>query len=374
MPRFLSLSAATMALLPAVALGAHPAWHSSSYHVRSATSGWNLAATRHFGQPDNASGYSTILDVGSRIWAFGGSNPGGLSAPVAETLTGQRWSATSLPAGLSGFISDASAPASDDIWAISGYGRYVLRWDGARWRLVRSWGGQGILSGVLAVGPRDAWVFGTSATGVRSLGTWHYTGGRWRKVAGLAADIYRASATPRHEIWAIAAQPTQDVIVRLVGHWWRRVRAGSVITGVRWHDILAESANDVWLVGDTASADGSGRLELARWDGQGWRVYVTSLHGWAGRLAAAEPGQVLFTATSSGWLAAGIIATMSDGGHLSWSAIASSLGNGVSDVAFMPRTRSIWASGGILTNLGGNAVVWVRATHHAYRRAGTDSD
>jgi hypothetical protein len=332
---------------------------------------WRLALTSHFGGPGNASGYATILMAGRRTWVFGGTNPGGQSSPVAARLTGDSWTPVALPGRLTDFISDANATSASNIWAVSGYGRYVLHWNGSGWRVAKTWRRSGTLSDVVAAGPRQTWVFGTSATGTRSIGTWRFDGQSWEPVRGIASDIYRASALSSRDIWAIAAGPRGDTILNLSRrHNWRRIPAGRAMQSVRWHDILAESRNDVWLLGDTASRTGSGLLELARWNGTRWAIFRTRVRAWAGQLAAAGPDRVLATATSTGNLTAGLVVAMTDGGRKTWSSISSSLGSGVSDVAYAPQTGTIWASGATLTRLGGDAAVWVRAVARSAGPAG----
>lgn len=370
MPRFRSLSMAALAVLPALPLTlpvSHPP-AAVNRHAGLTNPTWDLALSRHFGHPWDASGFSTIVLTGGQLWAFGGTNPGGASAPVAERLTGKRWAASALPGGLTDFISDASAPSRQDIWAVSGYGRYVLRWDGSRWRVMRTWREPGYFSGLVATSPRDAWAFGTAANGDRSLGTWHFDGKSWRRVPGAASGIYRASAVTSQDIWAIAAGSRGDAILHFGGRQWYRVPASRAISRIRWRDILAESVRNVWLLGDTAK----GRLVLAHWNGEHWRWHVTSIPALAGRLAGAGRGRVLATATSSVLLPAGLIVVMTRAGHLTSSAIASSLGCGVSDAAFASGTGVVWASGGTLTRLGGDAAIWVRTPPAMSRRADSD--
>src|SRR5580658_665756 len=90
MPRFRSLSATAVAVLPAMALSPVLALtaattlrlpaHRAELQVLPGNQAWHLAVERHYGQPGNASGYSTIVTAGRRVWAFGGTNPGGLSS------------------------------------------------------------------------------------------------------------------------------------------------------------------------------------------------------------------------------------------------------------------------------------------------------
>ncbi len=363
MPRFSSLTAAAVAVVPAMTLSPvmalSPAAHRAEPHqVKLTGQAWHLAVERHYGQPGNASGYSTVVTAGRRIWAFGGTNPGGLSSPVATVRIDGTWRAVSLPTGLADFLSDASATSATDLWAISGYGRYILHWDGSQWTISRRWGRQGTLSGICAVNRRDVWVFGTSSSGVRTLGSWHFDGKSWAEVKGRGRNIYRASAVSAHDIWAILAGPHKDSILQFNGRRWRHMRTGRALNGVRWHDILAESGADVWVVGDTASRLGSGQLVFAHWNGRHWIRFTTSLRVWPGQLTSAGNGRVAATATSSGILGAGLIVQLTSGGSLSLSTIASTLGTGVSDIAYAPWSHTLWTSGGILTRLGGNAAAW----------------
>ena len=355
-----ALSTATLAVLPALSLTAPPTHSADVSAHRPADQGWVLELTQHFGQPGNASGYSTVLLIRGHLWVFGGTNPGGQSSPVIANLVGRRWLTARLPAGLSDFISDASGPGPGDIWAISSYGRYVLRWDGSRWQLVRRWRRAGIISDIVATSPISAWVFGTSADGYGRLGTWRYDGRSWRRILGSAGRIYRASAVSGRDVWAIEAEPRGDSILHFDGRSWHRQRVGRAISVIRWNDILAESVRNVWLVGNEPASDHY-RLVLAHWNGARWTSIVTRMSALAGQLAEAGPGRVLVTATSSALLPTGLIVLVTDAGRVTSSAIGSSFGSGISDAVFDSSSDAIWASGGTLTMLGGDAAVWKRA-------------
>jgi hypothetical protein len=343
----------------------------STPHARAGTSAFQVAVSRHYGTRGNASGYSVIVATGGReAWAFGGTNPGGPSRPVAERWNGRTLTPSALPAGLTGFISDASAPAANDIWAASEYGGYVLHWNGARWRLAMRWP-RGMITGLTAVSTSDVWVFGTTAGGTRETGTWHFNGRSWRRVRGAAASIYRASAVSRNDIWAIAADPKTDSILAYRGRTWRRVQTGRALAGVSLHDVLAMSDDSVWVVGDEVSA-GSVRLVLAHWNGVRWQRIPTSVHAWPGRLAQGPGGSVLITATPAAAAAAGLILQASAHGWRPAITIQSDLGSGVADVAMLRRTRSLLASGAILTRFGGNAVIWTRQFRLARYRPDSD--
>lgn len=350
--------AAVPALARPAAMGGVSSPARSVQHARATRSAFQVAVSRHYGVRGNASGYSVIVATGGReAWVFGGTNPGGPSRPVAERWNGRTMTPSALPAGLTGFISDASAPSATDIWAASEYGRYVLHWNGARWRLAMRWP-RGMITGLNAVSASDVWVFGTTASGTREAGTWHFNGRSWRRVNGAAASIYRASAISHRDIWAIAADPATDSILAYRGRTWQRVRTGRALAGVTLHDVLAISDDNVWVVGDEGSG-GSVRLVLAHFNGIRWRRIPTRVHAWPGRLARGPRNSVLITATPAA-AAAGLILQASTHGWQPANTIRSELGSGVADVTMLRRRRSLFASGANLTQFGGNAVIWTK--------------
>jgi hypothetical protein len=318
-----------------------------------------LTSGRHYGQSTNASGYSVIVRTGpASAWLLGGSNPGGPSAPVAAQWNGTELTFAALPSGLTSFVSDASATSMNDVWAVSQYGRYLLHYDGMQWRVVRRWQ-TGQVTGLTAISPADVWVFGTTADGTSEVGTWHWDGYNWQRIYGLAGSVVRASATSDSDIWAIAASSASYSILYYDGTSWQPVPTGSDLDGVQPRDILAISPSDVWVLGtQTDTADGP-RLVLLHWNGAGWTNLVTQITAWAGRLAVGANGSVLVTATPANTSAAGLILQVA--APSGWPVVTaeSSLTDGsVSDVLLAGGTRSLWASGAILTRLGGEAVIW----------------
>jgi hypothetical protein len=277
---------------------------------------------------------------------------------------------SALPPGLTGFISDASAPSATDIWAASEYGGYVLHWNGTRWSLAKRWAG-GMITGLTAVSAHDVWIFGAVA-GDKGTGTWHFNGRYWRRLPGTAGTIYRASATSRRDIWAITTGTKADSVLRYDGTRWRLVRTGRVLAGIAASDILATSDRDVWVLGDEVSGNAI-QLVLAHWNGARCTRINTHVTAFAGRLSAGTHGTVLVTATPSDASAAGLILQVHADGQRRVTAIRSGLGSGVSAVAAVRGTRLLLASGGVLTRLGGNAVIWEgQLTRSAHRRLADD--
>jgi hypothetical protein len=373
MLRIVSMAAAA-GFVPA-ALGAisgpplaHPAAKISTAAVR-------IAVSRHYGGPANASGYSVILMSGQdRAWVFGGTNPGGSSTPVAARWNSSSLTPSALPAGLTGFISDAGAASGRAVWAASEYGRYLVRWNGQRWSLVRRWQ-HGTITGLTVAGRRSLWVFSTTAAGVHQNGTWHFNGLSWTHLPGLAGRIYRASAISGRDIWAVAADRGSDVILRFSGSKWRRVRTGVALAGVQAHDILAVSDHSVWVVGNQTGKSGAGRLVLLHWNGRTWVTLASTVDAWAGRLATDWHGGVVMTATPAGAAAAaGLILRASARGWTSMTTIRSAQGSGVSDIAVPSSGRFVLIAGGVLTKLGGDAAIWVGRPVQPAARPDADDD
>lgn len=195
-------------------------------------------------------------------------------------------------------------------------------------------------------------------TGDRQYGTWHLDGRSWHRVSGLAGHIYRASAVSGRDIWAVSAGRRSDVILRYDGSRWHRIHSGTALAGVRAHDILAMSAHDVWVLGNTSSRNGAGRVVLAHWNGERWTRLETKTQAWACRLAPGWRGSVLITATPDGPAATGLILQASARRWISSITVRSAQGSGVTDIAVLTGSRIVLATGGVLTSLGGDAAIW----------------
>ena len=306
---------------------------------------WRLVASRHDGPAGNAPGYSVVIaPAPDTAWAFGGTNPGGPSSPTAARWNGRQWRAVPLPAALGGFIIAASASSADNIWAVSYFGSYVLRWNGSRWTVAKKWNA-GMATSVVAVSSSDVWVF----SGSTSLGTLHYNGRSWTRSTGPAGAVYRASALSGSSIWAVTLHSATPV-EHYSGRSWRRARTGSALARTTPDDILAVSPHNIWISG--VSADG--RLVIVHGNGTRWTRFVAPWQMRPERFAVDGRGGIWVPAVAGGqtWW----ILHLSRSGH--WTRSKIGLGSGVGDLALIPRTTSLWGSGGSLTKTGGDAAIW----------------
>jgi hypothetical protein len=333
---------------------------------------FEIFASVHYGQQQNASGYSAVVALApGDAWVFGGTNPGAASSPTAEHWDGQRWRASHLPAGLSGFIVAADASSARNVWAV-GAG-YALHWDGSRWTQARTWS-SGQATSVAAISPRDVWVFGSSGfSGESGIGAWHYTGRSWTQATGVAAAIYRASPLAADDIWAITFSPGVGSVVRYDGSDWDPVPAGAALADTQLGDILAQSPSSVWVSGTSPASGTDGHVVLAHWNGRTWTRYTAP---WptqqAERFASDGAGGIWIPVVTGGNSSQTWILHLSRSDRWTRVAIAGKAGAGlgIGDLALIPGTRSLWGAGGLLTAAGGDAVIlgggtrdWLAALH-----------
>ena len=326
---------------------------------------WQIAAKTHYGVSGNASGYSALVVLAKNdAWAFGGTNPGGPSTPTAVRWDGTRWQASSLPAGLNGFIVATAASSARNVWAV-GDG-YALRWNGVKWSVAKRWSTGDEITSVAVISRNDVWVFGSSSfSGQSSLGTWHFDGHSWAQVTtagAAAAGIYRASAISASNIWAITVSPRGGSVVHYNGVAFTSVPAAdAVLSNAQLNDVLAVSRHNVWVSGTTPANAAEGHLVLAHWNGRCWRRYVAP---WpvqqAERFATDGGGGVWIPVVTGGPDSDTFILHLSRDGQWTRTEIsaARASGVGVGDLALVPRTTTLWGTGGMVTASGGVAAIW----------------
>jgi hypothetical protein len=323
---------------------------------------WHIAAKVHYGPSANASGYSAVIAAAKdNAWVFGGTNPGGPSSPAAEHWNGKRWQAWRLPDGLDGFIVAAAASSASNVWAV-GEG-YVLRWNGVRWTVAKSWSQHDGITSVAAISRSDVWVFGTSSfSGEPGVGAWHYNGRTWARAGGIADAIYRASAVSAGNIWAITLSPRGGSVVHYNGSAWSAVpAANSALADTQLNDVLAASSRNVWVSGTAPANAADGRLILAHWNGKSWKRFVAP---WpvqqTERFATDGAHGIWIPVVTGGDSPTTWILHLSHAGRWTRTEIAAGRGDGVGvgDLALIPGTTTVWGAGGLVTTVGGDAAIW----------------
>jgi hypothetical protein len=319
-----------------------------------------MITAAHVGGANNAPGFSAVIaPAGHDAWVFGGTNPGEASSPLAEHWNGKNWRRAALPGGLGSFISGASASGPANIWAVSAFGGYVLRWNGVRWSVARRWSPGAQATCVTAISPTDVWLFGAPSHGLPGAGTWHFNGRTWTRMTGPNTAIYRASAVSAHDIWAISAGPRGGSVEHWNGRAWRQIRTGPALAGTQLDDVLATGQHSVWVTGISPASAEDGHVVAAHWDGRRWHRHEAPGLVIPRRIAADGRGGIWITAMSLGSQTESRLLHLLKSGRWTETVVAHGLGNAISDLALIPRTRSLWGSGGFLTPAGGDAAIWL---------------
>jgi hypothetical protein len=322
--------------------------------------GWQIVASVHYGPRNYASGYTTAIALTpGNAWAFGGTNPGGTSAPTAEHWDGAHWRAARLPGGLSGFIVGAAAQSPKNIWAVGG--GYALHFNGSAWSVAKTFRPAGQATSVAAISTHDVWIFGAPRSGAAGLGAWHYDGRAWGRQGGIAAMVFRASVVSATDIWAITATRFGSLVTYNGRTWVPASAAGRALASTQLDDVLALSASNVWVAGITPPSGSSGRVVLAHGSGKSWARFVAP---WpvqrVERFAADGAGGIWIPVVTGGGSPQAWLLHLSRSGQWTRTQVTSSpsTGVGIGDLALVPGTTSLWGAGGLLKTAGGNAAIW----------------
>jgi hypothetical protein len=337
--------------------------------TRAAAPGWRPVYSKHYGGATNYSAYGAVVATSkSNAWALGGSDVSGGAGTkphlAAAHWNGRVWSAVALPSGVPEDIDAASAPAANDVWAVSHMGGYILHWNGKSWSVAkRLKGASGSLApqltGVVALSATNVWVFGGSGETV-GFGTWHYNGKTWSEWGRDAVDIGNGSAVSATSIWATGGPSApQSAIVHFISGTWHLVTA-SALSGLEFGSIKAFSNTNVWV---TASAfTGNTEASYLLHDNGKWTRYKIpwSLSPTSG-LASDGAGGMWLTALapSSGQM---YVVHRTAKGVWSRASIVGVNKGDVQDLARLPGTSSLWAVGQKLTKTGSSSVIWADGT------------
>jgi hypothetical protein len=202
--------------------------------MHSAASGWAVGSTADYRpvvlrwngrtwrkqillRPPREGGLYSLAAVSPRdVWAVGYTG-GEFSINTIDAFAvhwnGKTWHAVPAPARgddgdlgteLNDEFVDVAAVSATEAWAIHGANVRddLQRWDGRHWRIVRVFGRNTHLSGVLAF-RGQAWVLGSRAGHPfllnRTRDGWRVAG---RELAGLQGGLIGASALSPSQIWA----------------------------------------------------------------------------------------------------------------------------------------------------------------------------
>jgi hypothetical protein len=197
---------------------------------------------------------------------------------VASSGSVTRQSTWSQVRTFSGLVTDIASAGRRDAW-LSGFGTdnkvFVQRWNGARWRAVRTPGAMFTDEDAIvgASSATNAWVFTFTRPAVSASYAvgWHWTGRAWRSYRLPGGTSIDATAVFRRaDAWAFGMiGARKPYVIRYDGRHWRRVHAPVQPAGAS-----ALSGHDIWIVGPTTGRLGTSlpSYEAADWTGKSWRT------------------------------------------------------------------------------------------------------
>jgi hypothetical protein len=159
----------------------------------------------------------------------------------------------------------------------SGTDAYAAACDG-NWRVATPPSGLGLynLDDVAVGTDGSVWAIGD---GVDAADNWitvlaHRVGGAWTTAALPAGNGYRAVASAGGRTWLIGGDSAGNpLVLTSTGGAWT-ARATGAPAGASLYGISARTATDVWVVGVTASTNGTGHPLVLHYNGTSWRHWT----------------------------------------------------------------------------------------------------
>jgi hypothetical protein len=344
--------------------------------AQAATPGWRQVFSHHYGTKASGSLLGPVVALGANdAWAFGGTSASNVNesdaSPIAAHWNGRAWSAATLPAGVSTAIAAVSAPAANDIWAVTGEGGQILHYDGHAWRVAKHVPGTfAEFTGITALSASNVWVFGGGGF-EGGLGTWHFNGRTWTESkTGNAVGLERGSAISASDVWAIGGtQAPWSTVERYNGHAWETVAKG--LSGqLTFRDIWAIADNNVWASASVYK-NGTNTGILLHYNGKAWTKFSPPWPVSAGNISdiddfASDGSNGLWMAYTTeinplGRSPQDVRYVAHRTGRGAWTRIEvgkNQAGAVLQGIALIPGTKSLWADGAAELKTGSNAAIW----------------
>jgi hypothetical protein len=220
---------------------------------------------------------------------------------AAVSLTGTGWQVVpSVSFGSQdNILAGVSAASATDVWAVGTFYRSATsplstlghHFDGTAWtafRLPNVGEQQNSLLGVSMPAPGKAWAVGFYESGSFAQNTLieHFSGGTWSVVPSPNPSkkhniLYGVVAISDSDVWAVGAhQDASGVWHTLTEHWdgssWSVIPSVDVgSSGNHFYAVKANASNDVYAVGQSASAGFPNTALIEHWDGRSWSVVAS---------------------------------------------------------------------------------------------------
>lgn len=309
---------------------------------------WRIA----YAAKTNSSFFVSTAALSARdVWAVGTNQPPGpvtSQTAIVRRWNGRSWAAVSLPSTYRhAFLFAVAGSSPSNVWVfgqwrnsngLAGHA-FALRWHGS-WSRVGWWATYSSVSGSVVLSPGDVWMFS-------AFGTWHYDGHGWTKFT-LSFSLAQASAISANDIWAVGNDNTTSapVLAKWSNGTWTAQPVP--VTGLRrptFADVLAQTDQNVWIVGGTQTSGGGFRALSLHWHSGGWTRYPAPK--WPDQMGAVvSDGHSGVWATFADFSTANVVAHFVAG---SWRLVTLPGVRGKRTAAIavtrVPRTSTVYAAG-----------------------------
>jgi hypothetical protein len=352
-------AAAVGITLATVTAGVTAAAHAAS------SPGWRVSAVLQ--KP----GFSDLLALTAAgpndAWAFG--NISKSARPTAVHWNGKSWSISLLPGG-SSRPDSASSTSPTNVWAAgstcpggsSPQSSYVSRWNGKKWT-TSTFNRDFCNPALVTTGPKNGWLFGRSPNAVDAAQTLHFDGTNWRTVQlGKVGSVMSASASSAKDVWAFTIRRN---LKTLAMHWdgraWQSVPLPKFdLSKGKYlypNTIYAVSPTQAWATGGVYDpATSQHYAVLLHWNGKTWQRVAAPGNEDLGELTSDGSGGVW--AIGNPVNAAQNAYSFVHYTHGTWTselatvngipnAVSSSATIDVFNIALIPGTHSVWATGDV---------------------------
>jgi len=265
-----------------------------------AASGWTVVTAPPTGQNATLEGVATVSD--SDAWAVGFHSGAAFTNIGAKVLidnwNGTAWSLVATPTtpGNTALLNAVSASSATDAWAVgrsqnnkSILGGLALHWNGTAWSVSSSFSGAlgAYAVGVADISPTDAYAIGNNSTIPRGhLAQWNGT--TWSSVtvplppnAPTNTTLNAISADGPNDVWAVGTyldsvnEQFETFSIHFNGTAWSVVPMPMSPSGTSFdfNAIKANSATDVWAVGESGTVDANNDTTfIEHFNGTAWSV------------------------------------------------------------------------------------------------------
>jgi hypothetical protein len=337
--------------------------------VVEAASIWRVVPSPNVGSNTNT--LSGVTAISQRdAWAVGNfTTNNGNEQTLTEQWNGTQWSVVASPNVGTGTnaLFGVAAVSQSDVWAVGNSETsaflpqtLTLQWNGTQWSVVASpnvGSNENFLAGLAVISANDIWAVGEylNTSSIFKTLILHWNGHKWSVVAspnaGSGSNVFfGVTADSASDVWAVGEfTNSSSVNQTLTEHWngttWSVVASPNMGSGNNaLTGVAAVSTSDVWAVGGSFNGP-----FIEQWNGTKWSIVLSPA-------ASIELNGVTVISASDIWAVgqvfqtAGVIQTLTlHWNGTKWKAVASPNPspnfNQLAGAASIPRSSELWAVG-----------------------------